>query len=436
MSLPPLQIFEVVLRIIAIHIYITLLLLTITVIIGHKLWILPKKPHNFPTQSQKLNAPQQPFHVNLTILMYVTFIQALMRLTSMIVDLVRALLGQDRYTPLFYVFVATTVLPYATASIIYTVLLIIWSSVILQVTNRMQKIVRAARGFSIFSSVVFALLMVFIIIVVILRYTEVMSKEIYKPIWRSVMYGIVPLYILCFLINTILLVIMIVGIVLKIRNSLSRTDRKSTARLNAHNLQSLKKIGIALGFVLSTFVLMVIGSIFLFVDNGNSFYAIFLFSSIPEWMSEAAVITTFWPWKILNCGYFTRSNENVELQLQKYDTSKNSIKDTLNNPVLLKAFAEFCKKEHSEENINFWIRVEEYKKIKDRHERKQAAKKIYEECFEINSPYSVQVTEKNSLAIQETLEEDNELSRDLFNKAQIGKECFDRLIARNYDIDA
>jgi len=217
---------------------------------------------------------------------------------------------------------------------------------------------------------------------------------------------------------------MIVGIVLKIRKSLSRTDRTSGFQLNANNLQNLKKIGIALGFVLSTFILMVIGSIILIVDDANSFYAIFLFSSLPEWMSEAAVITTFWPWKILNCGYFTRSNENVELQLQKYDTSKNSIKDTLNNPVLLKAFAEFCKKEHSEENINFWIRVEEYKKIKDRHERKQAAKRICEECFGINSRYSVHVTEKNRLSILEALQENNELSRDLFNKVQTGKKCF------------
>src|SRR5690606_22644774 len=121
------------------------------------------------------------------------------------------------------------------------------------------------------------------------------------------------------------------------------------------------------------FMAMMIGSIVVIFAN-TGYIGIFIYSILPEWSTDIAVIITFWPWKILSCAYFEKKKP-----LQKVP-SGGYLTDTLNNKQLLEAFLDFCKQERSEDNLVFWLQVEEFKKINDRHERKHAANKIFEEC--------------------------------------------------------
>lgn len=56
----------------------------------------------------------------------------------------------------------------------------------------------------------------------------------------------------------------------------------------------------------------------------------------------------------------------------------------------LDAFIKFLRSEFSEENIEFWMACEEYKKIKDAFQLLLKAKTIYETFIETESPKEVQ----------------------------------------------
>lgn len=60
----------------------------------------------------------------------------------------------------------------------------------------------------------------------------------------------------------------------------------------------------------------------------------------------------------------------------------------------LAAFRAFLKSEYSEENIDFWVSCEEYKKIKSPSKLSPKARKIYEEFI------SVQATKEVGLGVQ------------------------------------
>ena len=57
----------------------------------------------------------------------------------------------------------------------------------------------------------------------------------------------------------------------------------------------------------------------------------------------------------------------------------------------LAAFKAFLKSEYSEENIDFWISCEEYKKIKSPSKLSPKAKKIYNEFISIQATKEVSI---------------------------------------------
>lgn len=57
----------------------------------------------------------------------------------------------------------------------------------------------------------------------------------------------------------------------------------------------------------------------------------------------------------------------------------------------LAAFKAFLKSEYSEENIDFWISCEEYKKIKSPSKLSPKAKKIYNEFISVQATKEVSI---------------------------------------------
>lgn len=52
-------------------------------------------------------------------------------------------------------------------------------------------------------------------------------------------------------------------------------------------------------------------------------------------------------------------------------------------------FRNFLKSEYSDENIEFWLTCEDYKKIKSSFRMSSRAKKIYEQFIKVESPKEV-----------------------------------------------
>ncbi|XP_036378408.1 regulator of G-protein signaling 4 [Megalops cyprinoides] len=68
---------------------------------------------------------------------------------------------------------------------------------------------------------------------------------------------------------------------------------------------------------------------------------------------------------------------------------KDSLETLLNNDVGLTAFATFLKSEFSQENIEFWMACQEYKKITSQEKLASKARKIYDQYVAAESPNEV-----------------------------------------------
>uniref|UniRef100_A0A803TZY7 RGS domain-containing protein n=1 Tax=Anolis carolinensis TaxID=28377 RepID=A0A803TZY7_ANOCA len=75
---------------------------------------------------------------------------------------------------------------------------------------------------------------------------------------------------------------------------------------------------------------------------------------------------------------------------------RNSLEKLLQNPYGLASFQNFLKSEFSEENIEFWIACEDYKKIKFPSKMTEKAKKIYEEFIQSEAPKEVSCMEREN----------------------------------------
>lgn len=87
----------------------------------------------------------------------------------------------------------------------------------------------------------------------------------------------------------------------------------------------------------------------------------------------------------------------------------------LYDPLGLLVFAEFLKKEFSQENIFFWVACEQYKKIQDVSERKTVAREIYQRHLAVGASEPVNVDARTQRGTQKGLEE---AAPDLFSMAQ------------------
>lgn len=66
----------------------------------------------------------------------------------------------------------------------------------------------------------------------------------------------------------------------------------------------------------------------------------------------------------------------------------------------LATFRNFLKSEYSDENIEFWLTCEDYKKIKSSFRMSSKAKKIYEQFIKAESPKEVSPNQKTLTLIQ------------------------------------
>ena len=79
-------------------------------------------------------------------------------------------------------------------------------------------------------------------------------------------------------------------------------------------------------------------------------------------------------------------------------------------------FQEFLKKEFSEENIDFWVICENYKKIKDPDEMKTEAERIWHLYLDTSSSHQINVDNKARSKCKEQL--NNNPTSSLFEMAQ------------------
>uniref|UniRef100_A0A5F9C558 Regulator of G-protein signaling 5 n=1 Tax=Oryctolagus cuniculus TaxID=9986 RepID=A0A5F9C558_RABIT len=70
---------------------------------------------------------------------------------------------------------------------------------------------------------------------------------------------------------------------------------------------------------------------------------------------------------------------------------RDSLDKLLQNNYGLASFKSFLKSEFSEENLEFWIACEEYKKIKSPAKMAEKAKQIYEEFIQTEAPKEVNI---------------------------------------------
>ncbi|KAI5127374.1 regulator of G-protein signaling 5 [Manis pentadactyla] len=70
---------------------------------------------------------------------------------------------------------------------------------------------------------------------------------------------------------------------------------------------------------------------------------------------------------------------------------RDSLDKLLQNNYGLASFKSFLKSEFSEENLEFWIACEEYKRIKSPAKMAEMAKKIYEEFIQTEAPKEVNI---------------------------------------------
>lgn len=65
----------------------------------------------------------------------------------------------------------------------------------------------------------------------------------------------------------------------------------------------------------------------------------------------------------------------------------------------LATFRTFLKSEFSDENIEFWLTCEDYKKITSSYKMSSKARKIFEQFVEAESPKEVEDTPYNTLSL-------------------------------------
>ncbi|XP_034265681.1 regulator of G-protein signaling 5 [Pantherophis guttatus] len=95
---------------------------------------------------------------------------------------------------------------------------------------------------------------------------------------------------------------------------------------------------------------------------------------------------------------------------------RNSLEKLLQNPYGLASFRNFLQSEFSEENIEFWIACEDYKKTKLPTKMAEKAKKIYEEFIQSEAPKEVNIDHFTKSVTMKNLVEPSVSTFDLAQK--------------------
>ncbi|XP_043941891.1 regulator of G-protein signaling 5 [Protopterus annectens] len=95
---------------------------------------------------------------------------------------------------------------------------------------------------------------------------------------------------------------------------------------------------------------------------------------------------------------------------------RDSLDKVLQNNYGFAAFRSFLKSEFSEENIEFWLACEDYKKIKSTIKQAIMAKKIYEEFIQTEAPKEVNIDHFTKEVTLKNLVEPSATSFDMAQK--------------------
>ncbi|XP_046905493.1 regulator of G-protein signaling 13-like [Hypomesus transpacificus] len=93
----------------------------------------------------------------------------------------------------------------------------------------------------------------------------------------------------------------------------------------------------------------------------------------------------------LQCMFSHSSTSESRLSLEDTQQWSQSLERLLESKYGLATFRTFLKSEFSDENIEFWLTCEEYKKIKSSFKMSSKAKKIYEQFIKAESPKEINI---------------------------------------------
>lgn len=93
-----------------------------------------------------------------------------------------------------------------------------------------------------------------------------------------------------------------------------------------------------------------------------------------------------------------------------------SLMEALNNKKVKVGFRKFLESEFSVENLDFWLAVEDYKKVKDDRLRVSKAREIYDEHVSPVAPAQVNIDFRTQQEIKDRMS--HNLSSDIFDSAQ------------------
>ncbi|XP_029285661.1 regulator of G-protein signaling 8-like isoform X2 [Cottoperca gobio] len=88
---------------------------------------------------------------------------------------------------------------------------------------------------------------------------------------------------------------------------------------------------------------------------------------------------------------FSHSSSSERLSLEDTQQWSQSLERLLESKYGLATFRNFLKSEYSDENIEFWLTCEDYKKIKSSFRMSSRAKKIYEQYIKAESPKEINI---------------------------------------------
>ncbi|NWS56563.1 RGS5 protein, partial [Chunga burmeisteri] len=95
---------------------------------------------------------------------------------------------------------------------------------------------------------------------------------------------------------------------------------------------------------------------------------------------------------------------------------RDSLEKLLQNPYGLASFHSFLRSEFSEENAEFWVACEDYKKTKSPLKMAEKAKKIYEEFIQTEAPKEVNIDHFTKAVTMKNLVEPSPSSFDMAQK--------------------
>jgi len=103
-----------------------------------------------------------------------------------------------------------------------------------------------------------------------------------------------------------------------------------------------------------------------------------------------------------------------------FSIRKENLQYTLNHTRPFNSFFEFCKYEHSEENLAFYRAIEEFKNSRNLKQRRELVKEIFEQYLFCGAKFEINL---NALTTQEIYEEFSQNPSDpkltIFDAAQL-----------------